>query len=244
MSVKSDLVSAAMLLTRLPVRGKPTAVAAQAAWAWPLIGGLVGLLAGLVGWVLLGLGLHVGFAAGLALATSVTVTGALHEDGLADVADGFWGGFDPARRLEIMRDSRVGSYGVIALALSLIVRWSLIAAALDEGVVVAVLVAAGAASRAPMAVLMRWLPPARSDGLSRGAGRPEVRAIWLGLVLATLALVGQGPAPTVAAGVAVIGVTLALGLLARTKIGGQTGDVLGACQQLSEIAVLAALTAA
>src|SRR6056297_3491159 len=120
MSFRSDLVSAAMLLTRLPVRGMPTARAADAAWAWPLVGLAVGLPAGVVGMAVAAAGLPGGLAAAAALTVSIVLTGALHEDGLADCADGFWGGFDRARRLEIMRDSAIGSYGVLALGLSLI----------------------------------------------------------------------------------------------------------------------------
>ncbi|MEM8823478.1 MAG: adenosylcobinamide-GDP ribazoletransferase [Pseudomonadota bacterium] len=243
MSLKSDLVSAAILLTRLPVQGKPTAEAARAAWAWPLVGALVGLIAGIVGTVALALGLQTGLAAGLALAASIVVTGALHEDGLADLADGFWGGFDKERRLEIMRDSRIGTYGVIALVLSLVARWALITAALENGGLIWVLVASGAASRAPMAVMMRWLPPARADGLANSVGRPSSRSVLVGLGLGALALLLLGPAAALLAAGLAGATALGLGLLARAKIGGQTGDVLGACQQLCEIAVLAALTA-
>ncbi|MEM7489250.1 MAG: adenosylcobinamide-GDP ribazoletransferase [Pseudomonadota bacterium] len=243
MSLASDLVSAAMLLTRLPVRGTPTPEAARAAWAWPLVGAGVGLVAGLAGWAAQALGFQVALAAGLALATSVVLTGALHEDGLADLADGFWGGFERTRRLEIMRDSRIGAYGVIALTLSLLVRWSLLVTALDHGALVAVMVAAGAVSRAPMAVLMRWLPPARADGLARGAGTPTRTALWTGLAIAAAALLFHGPAAALLTAALIAATAIGLGLLARAKIGGQTGDVLGACQQLCEIAALAALTA-
>ncbi|MEM7641825.1 MAG: adenosylcobinamide-GDP ribazoletransferase, partial [Pseudomonadota bacterium] len=179
----------------------------------------------------------------LALATSIAVTGALHEDGLADLADGFWGGFDKDRRLAIMRDSRIGTYGVIALALSLLVRWALIGAALEAGHLIWVMVATGAVSRAPMAVLMRWLPPARPDGLSKGAGTPPPATAWAGLAIAALTLLPHGPGPAILAGGLVAAAALGLGCLARAKIGGQTGDVLGACQQVAEIAALAALTA-
>ncbi|MEM8848774.1 MAG: adenosylcobinamide-GDP ribazoletransferase [Pseudomonadota bacterium] len=243
MSLNSDLVSAAMLLTRLPVRGTPTAPAARAAWAWPLIGAGIGLAIAAVGTAALAVGLHPGLAAGLALATGITVTGALHEDGLADLADGFWGGFDKDRRLDIMRDSRIGSYGVIALGLSLILRWALIGAALETDHAIWILVAAGAVSRAPMAALMRWLPPARPDGLSKDVGRPSSMILWVGLAISGLTLLPQGPGPALLTVGLVAATAFGLGLLARAKIGGQTGDVLGACQQLAEIATLAALTA-
>ncbi|MFO6465672.1 adenosylcobinamide-GDP ribazoletransferase [Jannaschia sp. KMU-145] len=243
MSVKSDLTSAAMLLTRLPVRGTPTDPAAHAAWAWPLAGLAVGLLAGGAGWILGTLGFTPGLAAAVTLVVAVVVTGALHEDGLADLADGFWGGFTPERRLVIMRDSRIGTYGVIALVLSLLLRWLLLAEAAAEGALFAVTVAAAVASRAPMAALMRWLPPARTDGLSKGAGVPQARAVWIGLAIAAAALLLHGPATALLAAVLAGVAAFGLARLARAKIGGQTGDMLGAAQQLSEIAILAALTA-
>ena len=242
MSVKSDLLSAAMLLTRLPVRGTPTSPAARAVWAWPLAGLAVALIAGVAGLAVWAMGAQIPVAAFVVLAVQVALTGALHEDGLADVADGFWGGFDPARRLAIMRDSRIGTYGVVALVLSLLIRWSLIATALIQGQLLAVLLIAGVASRAPMAVAMRWLPPARGDGLSRGTGRPPAWGAQAGVAMAVLALAFAGMHGIVA-GMLVTGLLLGLGLLARRKIGGQTGDVLGALQQVSEIAILVALTA-
>ncbi|CTQ49909.1 adenosylcobinamide-GDP ribazoletransferase [Jannaschia donghaensis] len=238
--VLSDLISAFMLLTRLPVRGTPTPAAADAAWAWPLTGLVVAGLASMLGLGALWLGLSPPAVAALTLLALIAMTGALHEDGLADMADGFWGGFTPERRLEIMRDSRIGAYGVIALVLSLTIRWSLIATAILLLNPLAVVIAA-VVSRAPMAVLMRWLPPARTDGLSRGSGVPPLSGVAIGVALAVAALVPAGMSGIVA-GLTVIGVTLGMGVLARRKIGGQTGDVLGATQQLSEIAVLVALT--
>lgn len=236
----ADLRSAFMLLTRLPVHGTPTPRAADAAWAWTLPGILVGGLASVLGWGALWLGAPTPVAAMLSLGAMIAMTGALHEDGLADLADGFWGGFTPDRRLEIMRDSRIGTYGVIALTLSLLIRWSLIATAMIL-VDPLTLVIAATVSRAPMAVAMRWLPPARTDGLSRGAGRPGAAGALIGVAIAAAFLIPAGLLGVVAA-LLVAGVTLGLGLLARRKIGGQTGDVLGAVQQLSEIAVLVALT--
>ena len=239
-TILSDFTSATMLLTRLPVRGTPTSDAARAAWAWPLVGLLTAVLASAVGWLALWLGVTPAVASMLVLGTLIVSTGALHEDGLADLADGFWGGFTRDRRLEIMRDSRIGAYGVIALVASLTIRWSLIATAMIKMEPGVVLIAA-VVSRAPMAVMMRWLPPARTDGLSRGTGVPPLSATLVGLALAFVALLFAGPGGLAAGGLVLL-VLLGLGWLARRKIGGQTGDVLGALQQMSEIAVLVALT--
>ncbi|MFT3688047.1 adenosylcobinamide-GDP ribazoletransferase [Paenirhodobacter sp.] len=227
----AELQLAVMLLTRAPAGRlpEPAPAIAAAAWAFPL----AGLVPGLLGAAVLASGLPVMLAAGLALAAQMAVTGALHEDGLADVADGFWGGRTRDRRLEIMRDSRIGSYGTLALIVAAGLRWQAMALAGP----VALILAAVASRVAPVA-LMATLPPARSDGMGHAA-----RAVTAG-PLALAALIGLGPlilcgqVPAVAVAAAVV---IALALIARRKIGGQTGDVLGAGQQLAEIALLIAL---
>lgn len=232
-----DLTAAFGLLTRLPVpdTGAPDP---RAAWAWPVAGlavGAAGALAGLAGQLV---GLAPGVTAALMLAVAALVTGGLHEDGLADCADGFWGGRDKARRLEIMKDSRVGSYGVLALGIVLLARWSALTALVAAGHW-GVLPAAEALSRAVMAAVMALLPNARGSGLSASHGavpRPTA-ALAAGLaLLAALALAGwAAPAMALAAGLA----AAAVAATARAKIGGQTGDVLGAAQQLALTAALA-----
>lgn len=140
-----------------------------------------------------------------------------------------------------MKDSRTGSYGVAALVLVGLLRWSALAAALEGGV--ALLVAAAVLSRVPMVGLMALLPNARGAGLAQSLGRPDRRQAALAAAVGLgLALLLMGPAALVlaAAGGAA---ALALGLVARAKIGGQTGDILGASQQLSEAAVLVAAAA-
>ncbi len=236
-----DMRATLGLLTRFPV--DPAPVTPDSAWAFPLAGLAVGAAAALVLWSAAALGLPPGPAAGLALAVMVIVTGALHEDGLADAADGFWGGRDRDRRLEIMRDSRVGSYGVLALALSLLLRWSALAALAASGGAVAALIAAAVLSRAAMLWPMSVLPHARADGLSRLAGRPGRRTLMLAALLALgLALAAVSVAALLLAPLLWL-TAVAAARIARAKIGGQTGDVLGATQQLCEIAALLALAA-
>lgn len=240
-----DLALALGLLTRLPVPVDPALAAARgarAAWAWPLAGLVVALLAGGLGSAALALGLPAAVAAGLALASQIVLTGALHEDGLSDAADGLWGGANRERRLEIMKDSRIGSYGALALVVSVGLRWAALAS-LAPALVPAMAVA-GLLSRAAMATVMAALPPARTGGLSRGVGQPPAAAQALAWALAlglTLALVGALPAAAFAlsAGLAALGAAA----IARARIGGQTGDILGATQQLAEIACLIAASA-
>lgn len=239
-----DIAASLGLLTRLPIRvdtAAATARGAAAAWAWPLAGAVVGALAWGAGATALAIGLAPGFAAGAALITATLVTGAMHEDGLADTADGVWGGWDKARRLAIMKDSHIGTYGVMALLLITLLRWqalTLLFAAPNALTIIGI----AALSRAPMAVLMAYLPNARGTGLSQSVGRPSRQtagfAATIGLIFATLGL-GWG---VIAATLAVATTTLILALVAKSKIGGQTGDILGASQQLAEAAALAIAT--
>jgi len=185
----------------------------------------------------------VGMAAvAVGLVIQVMITGAMHEDGLADTADGFWGGWTPARRLEIMKDSHIGTYGVIALVLAFLWRWALWSALL--GVAPFALVATAALSRAPLPALMAALPNARDTGLSHTTGRPTRTTAAISGVIATFIALGcVGPLATLT-GLAVVAlVAITLGMLAKSKIGGQTGDVLGAAQVVAELLCLTAFAA-
>ncbi|MGZ2258436.1 adenosylcobinamide-GDP ribazoletransferase [Roseobacter sp. A03A-229] len=237
----TDILLAATLLSRMPLPRLPeTAFArgAQASWAYPIAGAVLGAGAACAAALCLALGLPAVFAAGVLLITLVLLTGAMHEDGLGDTADGFWGGFEPARRLEIMRDSQTGTYGILALILITGLRWSAYAALLPLGVLP--VIAAAALSRAAMPCLMAALPHARDDGLSKSVGRPDAPTAVLGLGIALVIAglcVGGAAIGGLLAGLAVAAL---VGTLARAKIGGQTGDVLGAAQQLGELCTLAA----
>lgn len=241
-----DIGLALVLLTRLPLPTLPKAWfqhQAQAAWAFPLAGLAIVLPACGVAALALWLGLPASIAAGLMLAVQILLTGAMHEDGLADTADGFWGGFTTERRLEIMKDSQIGTYGVLALILSVGLRWLALTTLISQMGVWPMLTVA-ALSRVTMPVLMVTLPNARSAGLSHSVGRPSTVALTIGLGLAllfSLLLIGS---TTFAILVAMTLTTFGLGLLARAKIGGQTGDVLGASQQIAELTGLLILLVA
>ena len=238
-----DIPRALMLLTRLPVPWADGDRAAGSAWAWPLVGLIVGGLSGVVAWIALLAGLPPAIAAGLALGAGIVMTGALHEDGLADCADGFWGGHDAARRLEIMKDSRIGAYGVIALIIVIGLKWLALTALLDAGVIWSAVLLPAALSRGAMASMMAALPFAREDGFARHVGRPSNTAAGAAIVtsaLLSVAMAGNAGATAVIAVAVVSGV---LAWLARAQIGGQTGDVLGATQQLGELTSLLVLTA-
>lgn len=185
-------------------------------------------------------------AAALALTVLIVVNGGLHEDGLGDSADGLFGAHTAQRRLEIMKDSRVGSYGAIAIGLSLLLRAAALAAILDEAGAVAAaaaLLAAASWSRMEGLFLLAGEPPARKDGASAAVGRPTGVTIWIAAALAlalvaALAWAGSLPLAGLALGLLLArAATLGTGRLGRRLIGGQTGDIVGAVQQISEIAI-------
>lgn len=230
-----------MMLTRLPVgritgEGPPLA---SAAWAFPLCGAVVGALAWAGYAAAVSLGLSPVIAATLAVAVGIAATGGLHEDGLADFADGIGGGQDRARKLEIMRDSRIGSYGVIALVLALLLRTQGVAAA---GGALAAFVAVGALGRCAVVLAMTLLPAARGDGLGRSAGGAGAASIAGALMLTLIfALPLGGEAILVMIAVALT--TVAICVVALRQIGGQTGDVLGAVLSVGEVAAWLTLAA-
>lgn len=222
---------ALMLLTRLPagrIAGEAPPLG-NAAWAFPLVGALIGALSGAIFWLSSLFGLPPLASALLAISASALLTGGLHEDGLADMADGFGGGRDPAKKLEIMRDSRLGSYGALALVLVI----GLTASGISAAGGLAIFVAIGAMSRTAMLLPLMLLPPARADGLGAAAATPINKAFWVALAgTVILAIPAQAGWPAVFA----LGATVAVMLLARRQIGGQTGDILGATQKLAECA--------
>jgi adenosylcobinamide-GDP ribazoletransferase len=238
----SDLLSALALLSRLPVPNH-RGTGAASAWAWPPVGALLGALGAALASGALWLGVTPGVTAALVLALAAILTGGLHEDGLSDTADGLFGGWTRERRLEIMKDSRVGSYGVLALVLVTLARWSALTALLVFGGHWAALVATGALSRAPMVLMMAVLPNARGEGLSHATGQPGPITALVALGLAVLIAVTLTGWAGLAMAAAALGAGVALAASALRRIGGQTGDVLGASQQLAEVACLAVLSA-
>ncbi|MTJ81198.1 MAG: adenosylcobinamide-GDP ribazoletransferase [Telmatospirillum sp.] len=233
-------------LTRLPVPAPSLAEGMTLAGAmhlFPLVGGIIGAIAALV-YGLAAACLPPALAALLAVGASALVTGGLHEDGLSDVADGFGGGRDRDRKLAIMKDSRIGSYGAIALLLGLALRAGILAELAHPGLVAATLIAQHALGRAAIPVVMQGLMPARAGGLGATAGQPSPStagiAATLALVTAALVLPLAAAFPA-AAGAALA--TVAIGILAWRQIGGQTGDVLGATEQAAEIMVGLAIVA-
>jgi adenosylcobinamide-GDP ribazoletransferase len=236
-----DFKTAVAFLTRLPMphpQGAMPPNFVRSHRMFPVVGALIGAATGLFCLALRATGLPDLASAALALGAGAILTGALHEDGLADTADGLGGG-TRARKLKIMRDSRIGTYGVCALVISLALRWSTLAAIAAPRSILIALLLAHVAARAGLPLFMALVPPARSDGLSAGAGRPAGpnAAIALGLGALVLAL-GFGPGKAILAVIILAVIGLMTAWLAVKQIGGQTGDILGAFEQMAETAIL------
>jgi adenosylcobinamide-GDP ribazoletransferase len=216
---------------------------ARASWGLPVIGMLIGLLGAFVYWMAFHFGLPPLVGAALAISATMALTGCLHEDGLADTCDGFGGGGSPERKLEIMRDSRIGTYGACALGMSILLRSGALASVAEPGQVALALVAAHAGARALLPPFLALVPAARPDGLSADAGRPSLTNVTVAAALGVVLLLWTlGAAGSV---VAILWLLIALGgmrWLCLRQIGGQTGDTAGALEQIGEIAIL--LTAA
>ncbi len=237
-----ELKAGVVFSTRLPLpRATPIAggALAKAAWAFPVAGLLIGFIGAAVYAVVHRIGVPPWPAAALSVAATLLVTGCLHEDGLADTVDGFGGGKTREQKLDIMRDSHIGAYGVCALILALLLRVSALASIAATVPVGWALLASHGGGRAAMTLLMFLLPPARADGLSFDAGRPPAESVAAAAALGFLILaISIGPWRAVAASVVLLIVIAVMTWLSSEQIEGQTGDVLGAIEQISEILIL------
>src|SRR5712671_1943014 len=183
-----DFKTATAFLTRLPMphpQGPMPQNFVRAHRMFPVVGSLIGAAVGLVCLGLRYLGVPDLAASALALGAGAILTGALHEDGLADIADGFGGGRDRAAKLEIMRDSRLGTYGALILLVSFAAKLSALAA-IPDGYVLPGLIAAHALARGILPVMSLNMPYARNDGLARNAGQPDASTAVIGAILALI----------------------------------------------------------
>jgi adenosylcobinamide-GDP ribazoletransferase len=237
----AGFADAMAFFTRLPVEGRAHGGwrLAGSAWAFPLVGAGIGAVAALAFLLAQLLGLGSWPAGLLAVLAGIAFTGGLHEDGLADSADGLFAGGNREAKLAIMRDSRQGSFGVLAIVLSVLLRAAALAAIGDAIHAGLALIAAHAASRAILPVAMWHLPPARADGLGAMAGTPGPAGVAAAVAIgAALALTALGPMRATIA-LCLMGVTISgVAGFARRQVGGYTGDVLGAFQQIGEVVML------
>jgi adenosylcobinamide-GDP ribazoletransferase len=246
----ADSRAALAFLTVLPATalGEPPGTKPdfrRGARSFPLVGTVVGLAGGAVLMGAVAVGLTPLIAAVLAVLASVLLSGAIHEDGLADTADGFGGGDTSETKLAIMDDSRVGAYGAVAIGFSLLLRVATLTALVpvNGGRAAAALIAAETASRAMMVQLWCRLPAAKLGGMSEETGVPDEQAMYTALFIAAL-IVLIAIIPTSGFWAALFGsfllIAASIGFerLSANQIGGRTGDTLGACQQVTAAAFL------
>jgi adenosylcobinamide-GDP ribazoletransferase len=253
----ADLAACLRFYTRLPLPARPRDDDPHAmpdfsrlAALVPIAGAVIGLLGALVLVLADRLAIAPLPAATIATGFLVLLTGAMHEDGLADLCDGFGAGANRERKLEIMKDSRLGTYGAAALVLSMLMRIGTLAGlvATDLRLAAAVLVAAAAMSRTAGLLPLVLLPPARNFGAGFAAARPGAERLGVATLLALLCacltlLAGASLPRLIAACMLAALAAYAIPALARRQIGGQTGDVAGAAQQAAEVAILLVFSA-
>lgn len=246
--IQRDLTIATIFFTRVPLRYRgeigPEDLS-RALRCLPFVGLGVGLVSAGLAALALWAGAPALLAALLAVGGSILLTGCFHEDGLTDLADGFGGAFERQRKLEIMKDSRTGTYGAAALILSIAIRAAALAAVIEAGALWAVLPAAHILGRTVIPGFMAVTPQASTSGLASYHEPPRGAVLWTALgggALLTLLLAGPGLGlgPALGLILAAAAAALALRWLALRQIQGYTGDVLGAAEQLAEMAVLSA----
>ena len=246
-SVPADTLTALAFFSRIPVRPAPASFdLRQSAGAWPVAGLLLAIVPAILFAVASALKLPPVVSALLALAAMAVLTGGMHEDGLADTADGFGGGANREDRLILMRDSRLGTYGALALVFVIVLKAvALGSIGLSPGRAALAVVAVAVISRA--LALWHWSAtgPARAEGMAVSAGRPDAASLTVGLVAGAVALVVLVPTFRLAALFAILLAAVAIMLFSRLtehQIGGHTGDTIGAAQQIAETLLLAGLT--
>jgi adenosylcobinamide-GDP ribazoletransferase len=252
-----DLVHAVGFLSRLPLPSRwfgrhfegHDGRLSRAVRAFPLAGLVIALPAALVVLALASLSADAFVTAVLAVALQIALTGALHEDGLADTADGIGARRGREHALEIMEDSTTGAYGVLALTLSVLLRVAATAAlivALPGLAVALLLIATAMLSRAAMVLHWHLLPSAKTGGLAVSVGTPRPRSVTVSTVSALAialpaTLLSVGPVATLSGLLALGSAAAIFSRRTHARLGGFTGDTIGATQQIGEMAFLAAL---
>ncbi|MBM08255.1 MAG: adenosylcobinamide-GDP ribazoletransferase [Magnetovibrio sp.] len=236
-----EFAIACSFLTRLPVRQSRlphTVELSHTIHFFPIVGLLIGGLSGGAVWLTAQTGLQPLACAFVGLLVGAWITGALHEDGLADLADGL-GGNTRERKLEIMRDPNIGTFGMLTLILLIGLKASILSQLCEEEVAWSSIVVAATLSRSVMTPCMSMIAPARTDGLGYNSGRPTAKNTWKGLILgSTISIVFLGLISSLLIVAVAVAIMALIIWLAHSKLGGYTGDVLGAIQQTAEVSIL------
>tara|TARA_B100000524_G_scaffold347750_1_gene250387 strand:- start:533 stop:1318 length:786 start_codon:yes stop_codon:yes gene_type:complete len=239
-----DVFASIMFFTRIPINwpffSDKAPNLTRAAWSFPLVGFLIGILSGILGELLILINVPTYLSCVIAIAISVLITGAFHEDGLADMADGFGAGGTPKKINEIMHDSRLGTYGTAALTLGLLIRLGLLICLVDLGYSLLIILSIGFASGKLAIIFMRNLyhtsSLAKTGSIIETVSTKKIlfaSLIWFVPVFSYL------PFLAILSGtILMIIVVFFIGRMSRQKLDGITGDVLGATAFLSELAFL------
>ena len=239
-----DILLSVSFLTRIPI-SKDLLFERNlmdAAWSFPLIGGLVGFLGGMVALLLSYFNISSIVISFITIGAIILLTGGLHEDGLADTADGFGSNKNPEDKINIMRDSQIGVYGTLALIIAISVK----AVALSELInkdqffaCIIALIVSGSLSRSTIIGIAFFLEKASETGLASFAGKPRATGVGICFLISILLCIFLLPSTKVLAAILIsIVTTVVIGFLSKKQINGYTGDILGTTQVLSETALL------
>ena len=242
-----DVFASIMFFTRIPINWSYFSNTApdltRAAWSFPLVGFLIGVLSGIFGEFLISINVPSFLSCSIAIAISVLITGAFHEDGLADMADGFGAGGSPKKINEIMHDSRLGTYGTAALILGLLIRLGLLVCLVDLGYSLLIILSIGFASGKLAIIFMRNLYQtsslAKTGSIIEAVSPKKIlfaSLIWFVPVFSYLPLFAF-----LLGTILIVIIVFFIGRMSKQKLGGITGDVLGATAFLSELAFLLGL---
>ena len=240
-----DILSAAMLLTRIPVSFPADRVpnTARSYWAFPLIGIVVSIVPIIIASLLMSWGLPVMASAGLILLGIMLLSGGLHQDGLADLADSL-GGRDPEHRLKIMRESAIGSYGTLALIMVIAINIACLTSLgqISTTAMMGGMMTVAALSRSMMGVQRYMHQTPDQKGLANMTGAPSQPILLIGVGIALfIGFVFASPFETLVMAAIGLITTFLLGKFMKSWLGGVNGDGLGATQQISEMTMLMTL---
>lgn len=252
-SVRNDIADTFRFFSRIPMPKHWGDVSRapsfqRSAWALIVLGFVLGMISGCIGVVGSTIGFPAEIAALLMIITSLVLTGCLHEDGLADTADGLFGGASKDRRIEIMRDSRIGVYGMLALVLALAIKWTILADRVEIYSIpelLTLMVALETLSRAALMCLWSFSVNASQTGLSASVNKPgRPMAILMCVLSAGFLIVTPLSWLSIALFYAVlIGLLFVYKATCSRLIGGQTGDTMGAFTILVQLTLLLVVSA-
>lgn len=247
-NIKEDVGAAFMLLTRIPINWNKISPNQspdlnRCLWVYPFVGLVVGSIGAVVYFGSIALSIPQYPSIIICLGVMIFATGAFHEDGLADVMDGFGGGFTKEKKLDIMRDSRIGTYGGLALILSVFLKFTSLINLSDFQVMIAIIIGASI-SRFMILITLLFLSPAREDSLSTAAGIPSNRTMITATAIALFpSLFFLNIKMTAILFLIALLTTAIMSRISYKQICGYSGDVLGAVQQISEISIFITLAA-